>query len=648
MSWVDFASAAAVCAALIVAPGAVLGAIIGLRGMWLMGLAVPFSVTVIAIAGVVAPFLGLGWSPLPAVVVFAVLAVVLGAVRWFTRERWPRTPVERAGAPRSWVWAVAVAIAAVLIGARMVQVIGAPGNISQTFDDIYHLNAVRYILESGTASPFEIGALTSPNLWFYPIGMHAVIALVVQLTGAAIPVALNATWIVFAALAWPLGVMLLARVFAGNRAAVAFGSATVAAALPAFPLLMADYGVLFPYLVGLSMTPAALAATVALFALGRDRIGVAPFWAAIAMLGALPALALTHPGAFMAWLAISAPVAVVAMVVFFRTASRNARIVAVLAFALYLVVGFVAVRVLRPPAEASGWPTIGTMGQAVGEVLTLSVYHASIPVVAAAFLLVGLIVVARRRTRVEITLLGMFVVVAVLYVVVAGVSNWTVRGLLTAPWYNNTPRLAALVPIVAVPIVALGVSATWDRLRATRLARKVASTRGGLWGALLSGLAVLLLVVSMQGRAMDVAVEHAQGAYRLDDGSPLVSADEMQLLTELPELVPEGVAVAGSPWTGAGLASAIAGRPVLMPHTLMDIDDDTALINDELDEATPGSPVCDAVREKNVGFVLDFGDREVHGGVHEFTGFDELADSDAVRLVREIGDARLYEVVGCS
>jgi hypothetical protein len=48
-----------------------------------------------------------------------------------------------------------------------------------------------------------------------------------------------------------------------------------------------------------------------------------------------------------------------------------------------------------------------------------------------------------------------------------------------------------------------------------------------------------------------------------------------------------------------------------------------------------------------VGYVLDFGTWEVHPGVHEFPGLSDLAGSDAVRLVDQEGDARLYEIVGC-
>ena len=95
------------------------------------------------------------------------------------------------------------------------------------------------------------------------------------------------------------------------------------------------------------------------------------------------------------------------------------------------------------------------------------------------------------------------------------------------------------------------------------------------------------------------------------------------------------------------MAYALADRPVLMPHTLMEITHDLELINDGLNGANPGDAVCAAIAALHVGFVLDFGPQEVHGATHEFPGFEDLAGSDRVRLVDQEGEARLYEIVAC-
>ncbi|QTX05273.1 hypothetical protein G127AT_03320 [Agromyces archimandritae] len=575
-------------------------------------------------------------------IVTIVLAVLLGAVRWMTRGHAApaRTPAGR----WAWVWAVAVVVAALLIGIRSVQIVGEPGAISQTFDNIFHLNAVRYILDTGSASPLEVGKLTSANLWFYPVGWHEVVTLALQLTGVAIPVAINATWIAFSIVAWPLGALLLARTLAGSTPAVAIGAGVVAAAIPAFPILMVDYGVLYPYHAALALTPAAVAATVAVFRLGREGDGLPLGWSIVAMLGTLPALALTHPGAFVTWLALTLPVAAIALIRFARRSSGRPCAWTIVAFVGYLAVGFVALRVLRPPLEATLWPPIGTTGHAVGDVITVSPYGAKIALVVMVLMIGGIVVAARKRRPADAVALSMFAVAALLYIIVAGVSSATVRQWVTASWYNNTPRLAAVLPMVIVPLAALAVGAAW----AWFMRRGFAERRlQGAAGVVVAVVAVAVLAASTQlGRAMTAAVDHAHAGYRATENAALVSPDELELLEELPEFVPEGVAIAGSPWTGAGLAYAIADRPVLMPHTLMDVDEATETINESLATGDDAA-LCAAIEERNVGFVLDFGDREVHGGDHDYAGLDELANSDAVVLVHAVGDARLYEIVAC-
>ncbi|MFF2370046.1 DUF6541 family protein [Agromyces sp. NPDC058110] len=661
MTWFDLAWASTVATAIMVLPGLLLARVVGLRGVWMWGLSAPFSVTAIALAALVAPFVGLTWSWIPAVAFTLVLAAVLWGARRLTASR-GRADAAASASPAgsapaevapvrsaaSWAFAVGVLLAAALIAARSVQIIGEPGGISQTFDNIYHLNAVRYILDTGSGSPLDVGAMTSAGLWFYPVGWHDVATLVVQLTGVAIPVAVNTTWIVFSAVAWPLGIVLLARVLGGTKPAVAIAAGLAAASVPAFPYLLVDYGVLYPYHAGVALVPAAIAATVALFRLGREQTGLDPVWSAVVLAGALPALALTHPGAFMAWLAFSLPIAVIALVRLLRSRpSTRTRVIAFSGFAVYLLIGFVAIRVLRPPLEATLWPAIGLAGQALGEVITVSMYHTPIAEIVAVAMITGVVFAAIRRRYADWIAISLLAVSGFLYIIVAGVSSATIRNLITASWYNNTPRLAALVVIAVVPLAAIGVAGVWQKIVDAAWFDRIVAGRGRAVRVVVAVLAVVLLGLTMQGRSITGAIDGAAQSYRITEKSALLSSDELALLEELPELVPEDVAVAGSPWTGAGLAYAISDRRVLMPHTLMDISDDVATINDELDDVDAGSALCAALDAENVGFVLDFGAREVHGGKHVYTGFDELATSDNVELVREIGDARLYEITAC-
>lgn len=647
MNWIDLIWAGLACVACLIVPGAVLGAVVGLRGLWLWAAASPFSITVIGFASLIAPLVGAGWSIWPVVVTTVALGAVLALARFWLRRWWSPLPGDVRAETSPWL--AAFAIAALVLAVRSVQIVGDPANISQTFDNIFHLNAVRFVIDTSNASSLHIGSMTSENLWFYPASWHALAALVVDLTGVGVPVAVNAVWMTISIVVWPLSILVLVRTLFGSRPSVMLTAAVAAAGLPAFPTLMIDYGVLYPYHAGLAVVPVAVAATIRLLGVGAaGRAGSPVIWVVV-LLGSLPGIALLHPGAFVAVLALSLPVAIVAAVgALRRPGSRRRAWSVVVGFSVYAIVGVLAARVLRPPAEASLWPPVGTAAQAFGEVLALGLYGAETAVGAAALLIIGIVVAIRRHRREHLVALGLLLLAAGLYIVAAGVDHPAVRAWITGPWYNNAPRLAAIVPTVAIPLVALGGGWVWTRVRALA-ERRGWARRDRRWPAVAVAAALLVVLgASLQAGPMTVAVRNANFIYSVSDVSPLVSADEMALIQRLPETVPPDVAIAGSPWTGTSMAYAIADRRVLMPHTLMDTTDATDLINSELDEATGGDgDLCAAIERENVGFVLDFGTKEVHGGTHEFTGLDDLARSDAVRLVDREGRAKLFEIVAC-
>ena len=91
------------------------------------------------------------------------------------------------------------------------RIIARPDAFSQTFDNIFHLNAVRWILDTGNASSLQF-AMTSGGARFnyYPVAWHDVISLALQIAGRADPVAgTNAMILVAGALVWPAGCLLL-------------------------------------------------------------------------------------------------------------------------------------------------------------------------------------------------------------------------------------------------------------------------------------------------------------------------------------------------------------------------------------------------------------------------------------------------------
>lgn len=649
MTALDLLCATGTAVLLLLVLGLPLAWAVGLRGYWFLAAAPAFALTMIAGTSVVAPWLGLGWSILPVVIV----TVVIGAIIYITRRLWTKradrveTPRERS---RADMWLIgALVVAGAVIALRVMQIIGEPGNISQTFDNIFHLNGIRFILDEGNASPLRLGYMTSPDgtLPFYPSAWHAWTSLVVQLTGVSIPVAVNGVVLTTSAFVWPIGALLLVRTLFGAAPAITVAAAAVAASIPAFPILLMDYGVLYPFQLGLAMLPVALAATLPMLRLAPTTALGTPRWWWLVLLGSIPGMSIAHPGAFVALLALSAPMAIAFAVRMWRAGSGRTRVLTVVGFVVYVAVGAVLVRILRPIAEARGWPTQMSVPEALWQVLSVSMWYLVPAVVVALGALAGIVWALVDRRRGPLLALAVYGVGALLFITVAALPWPQLRDALTGSWYNNLPRLAAILAIAIVPLAAYGIGRTWTAAVSSAPGRRAAAAMPAWSKAVVGVAAGAALLVGMQVVVLPSAVSWASPLYLLDDDAPLLTADEYALLTRIPQHVPEGAVIAGSPWTGSSLAYALGDRPVLMPHTLMQITDEMEDLNEGLDSADPGSPACAAVRDLGVGFVLDFGTQEVHPGTHPYPGLDELAESDRVRLVDSEGAARLYEIVAC-
>lgn len=641
MVWFDLVLAVLATIGIVLIPGILVALVLGMRGLAAWALAVPAGVTIIVLAALAAPFVGMQWGIAPVLLVAVIIAVIAAGLRallWRGTTARPTFPRISAAA----LAALGGAVIVVLV--QLAAVMGDPQNISQTFDNIFHLNAIRYALDTGSISPLTIGSMTSAptnGLPFYPSGWHAVATLVVQLTGASIPIVSNAVMIFFAAAVWPLSIVLLVRTLFGPSTAILVTAAAASVALPAFPLLLVEYGVLFPYMMSLSMiaVPIALVIETCRQTSWRARW---PF--VVAGLGTLPGIAIAHPGGFVALLVFTTVVLGVFWVrlLFSQIATRR-KIVASVWAAAYAMVTLASWYVLRPPAAARTWGPTETAGQAIGEVLTVSVWSAPVNIVMTVLVITGCVVALRRRTAMDWIALGFLAAAALLYIAVSGVPYPLPRDILTGAWYNNAPRLAALLPIAWVPLAAIGGARLWEHLTSV-LARVPKPRLRTVLGAV---IAVVVLIVVPQVGSMRQAVASAGGAFAVSEESPLLTSDELALIERVDDEVPEDAVIMGSPWTGTALVYALAERRVVMPHTLMDITDDMSLLLDGLDTALAGSAVCDAVERLGVEYVLDFGTQEINGGEHEYKGLDRLAASAAVDEVDSVGDAVLYKVVVC-
>ncbi len=524
-------------------PGLLVSWAAGARGWVLAGSAGPVSVSVISVTAILTGFAGLPWGM---VVVLAVSAV-LAAVIFVLRRALPASvrdhggPLAAAGpvhggasghGHRNWAgiliaWFAVVVVFLVLFW-RLGQIFGSIENISQTFDNVFHLNAVRYIVDSGNASSLRVSGFTSSTGMggFYPAAWHDVASLTQQLTGSTVPAAVNASNVAIAALVWPLSCLLLATAIFGRRRIVVVAAAAFSAGLGSFPYLMLDFGVLYPNLLSIALLPASIGLLALALRVARGLV-LPTLSAWILALGSLPGVALAHPSTLLAFLAWTLPAVVAAAVALFMRYRKRSDVWraagVVLGLAIYTGILVIAWKKIRPDEAQSTWQPVQGLAQAFGQALTSAPQGRPIPWLIFAMTLFGIWAMLRQRRF--LWLLAMFGISCVMFIVVSGYPFGPVRTWFGGVWYNDPFRLAALLPVAALPVAVLGVvwltdlAHGWVRsqLAEGKLPRSWAAWATGSRVAIASAAASVLVFTGLlglsQGGTVTASVASAAGSY---------------------------------------------------------------------------------------------------------------------------------------
>lgn len=666
MEWLSIAPALVVALLIVVLPGVVLAFAFGLRGFAIPALAPALSLSVIACASTVSPLVHLRWSVWPVLGTTAVGAAVLAGLRLklrrFDRPREFEAQASTTGVKlaNSLTFVIALAIPAVILAKSLTFAFDGPHGFSQTFDNVFHLNALEYIREAGSASSFDIGRIAGSS--YYPAGWHALVSLVGTLSSSGIPESVNATNLVIGAIVWPLSMLYLLSQIFGSRPVAMISGGVMCACFAAYPLVMVDYGVLYPVYLSLALLPACVGQIF--FALGLGARRPENSWVAWFTLGGIAVgMTVSHPSALMALIVVGIPPVIGLYIkkIGPRLTHGGWRDPAFVLPSLALLAGLVAAaglwRYVRPDPAAAFWPPTQTIAQAVGEALTVSPHHIEPSWLVGGLVLLGLYRGVRFPQR--WATLGLFLMLAALYVVVSGFDPGRVRSLITGIWYNDSYRLAAMLPLAAIPVAVEGllqvegwVRRMWDRARERISKVRAGAGRGWAQAQTLAGTAGLVVVVlgligvSQTGQvpAEELA---AKSLYQVRPDSPLVSSDEMVLLKRLDSHVPADAVIAGSPWTGTSLAYALADRKTLQLHILSATSPAIDAVDTGLKDALTNPAACNAIKELHVQYVLDFGTQEVHREHHAYQGVEDLQGSSAVTLVDQQGAARLYKVTAC-
>ncbi|GAA1352283.1 DUF6541 family protein [Falsarthrobacter nasiphocae] len=678
MSWLNTIPYLVGLAAFLFLPGVVILRASGVRGLGVAAFALPVTASVMGVFAVLLPFVGAAWNPVSFLICAAITAVLALLTRFVIAlintdisrphsfETVDSPVVDRlrrfrwgVDAPVSLIYLAAVALPAFAIFYRYAHGFGNVERISQTFDNIYHLNAIRRIMDTGSGSSLTLGNLTAESAGFYPAAWHDMVAQTALLLHVSIPAAVNMTNIVIACLVWPLSLLFLITRITGPRLLPIVLTAALAPAFPAFPYLMVEFGVLYPNHLAIAILPAVIGAVLQI--LGMTQADTPTFWPGlVALVGSLPGMLLAHPSTLMALIAFVMPVMVTKLWWMYidrrRSPADRRRFWAFLGlFVAYAVIGLICWVVLRPAASSSTWPPFQSPAQATGEVLAGT--PMGLPGGTLMFILTTTGVLFLVLTRRQRWVVGMFLMGAWLYVTSTSYPFGDVRTFFTGIWYNDSNRLAALLPVVSAPVVVLGgeflIRWVTKRVMQSETYARLAATKAPWLNQrlIVSAVLAMLLVgagaLQVQSGAMTAEQAKLNGRYYSGKESLLLSPDERALLDRLPEHVAEGDVVVGSPWTGASLVYAISDRQTLRPHIYGAVSPDAQYALEHWEEAPYNTAACSAVKNTRAFYALDFGPLEVHHGWHPIPGLSYLEGAAGVELVDQQGAAKLYKMTGC-
>ena len=622
------------------------------------------SFALVAVSAIVLGKTGIPWSLISFVPVAAVLVAAAAGVMHLVGRRWP------ALASASWpgndvpvAWPVVGAVLGGFLVLHMTEdMVYGPEAFSQSLDNSFHMNAIRWIQEHGDASSLTLGAVAAANQepTFYPAGWHDFVSLIYSTTGTSIATATIVTVLLASGILWPCSLVALSLSIPKLRRLQALAIPAMICGFAAFPGLLLRWGVLFPNLLGYALLPSFVALMVYLVQVMVRREYSASLSLGLASLVGLAGLALVHPNAVVSAAAFAVPLLLAGVAQVLRSHELIARqkwvgSILLLAF----LVGCVgAWRVLRPAEFASNtWSPILTEGEALYQFLFLGLENGNQlgdkfnPSYLAGFLALwgaGYLLYKRR----SLWLIASWVLIGYLWIVSASVPRGEFRLLMVAPWYTDHFRLAALVVFPSVILAGIGLGGfvegllTWVARRAPRPARLKVATIG-------MGVAIILVLVvaglSSRVPSVQETTQAVSREYRLTPTSVVLNQDEMNVINEIPKIVPKDDVIVNNPWDGSAYIYALADRHLTGYHFEFETSPKYSAIMHNLKDARTNPEVCREVNEYKAHWYVHL-ENQLNFGPDAQKNYDGLVaaiDTDVLTPVYSSGPMTLYRISAC-
>lgn len=625
----------------------------------------------VAVSAIVLGKTGIPWNLISFVPVAAVMVAAAAGVMHLVGRRWPSAvPDASSEAAENWAgntvplaWPVVGAVLGGFLTLHATQhMVFGPEAFSQTLDNSFHMNAIRWIQEHGDASSLTLGAVAAANQepTFYPAGWHDFVYLIYSTTGTSIATATIVMILLAAGIIWPCSLVAMCLSIPHLRPLQALAIPALTCGFFAFPGLLLFWGVLFPNLLGYALLPAFVALLLHMIQLMARREYSFVLSLSLTILVGLGGLALVHPNAVVSAAVFAVPMLLGGVVQVLRTrgASRRERLVGT-GVLVALIAGCVTIWLsLRPSEEASDlWTAIMGEGEAVYQFLFLGLENAN-PLggnFAPAYLLgflalwgVGYLLYKRRN----LWLIGSWMLVGYMWIIAASVPRGDFRLLMVAPWYTDHFRLAALVVFPAVLLAGIGLGGAVEGLFVRIMHAIPREKHAKVAPAMMGASMVLVLVVaglSSRTPAMHDATLQVAERYKVTPTSDILNQDEMNVINEIPKIVPKDDVIVNNPWDGSAYIYALADRHLTSYHFEFQTSPKYAAILNDLKDARTNPEVCRVVNEYKAHWYVHLENQGNFGPAQQknYDGMVAAIDTDVLTPVYSSGPMTLYRISAC-
>lgn len=622
------------------------------------------SFALIAVSAIVLGKIGIAWNLISFVVVAVVLVATAAGLMWLVGRRWPAlTSAEWPGNDVPVAWPVVGAVLGGFLVLHMTEdMVYGPEAFSQSLDNSFHMNAIRWIQEHGDASSLTLGAVAAANQepTFYPAGWHDFVSLIYSTTGTSIATATIVTVLLASGILWPCSLVALSLSIPKLRRLQALAIPALTCGFAAFPGLLLRWGVLFPNLLGYALLPSFVALMVCLVQVMARGEYATLLSLCLSVLVGVAGLVLVHPNAVVSAVVFALPMLLAGVVQVARShelTSRQKRVGSLLLVGISIgCVG--AWLVLRPDnAASSSWFPILSEGDALYQFLFLGLengnqlgdtFNPSHVVGFLALWGVGYLLYKRRN----LWLIASWALIGYLWIIAATVPRGDFRLLMVGPWYTDHFRLAALVVFPSVLLAGIGLGGAVEGLFVRIMHAIPRDKQVKVAPALMGASMVLVLVVagltsrvpSVQETTLAVSKE-----YRVTPSSVVVTQDELNVINEIPKIVPKGDTIVNNPWDGSPFIYALADRHLTSYHFEFQTSPKYAAIINDLKDAATNPEVCREVRQYRAYWYVHM-ENQLNFGPDAQKNYDALVEASATDLMTPVyssGPVVLYRITAC-